>query len=50
MHLLEASDAFTNFIQTFHYTRLITPKRVTSFCGVHLRVIAPRQHSYYAIA
>jgi len=31
--------------QTFYYTRRITLKRVTS-CGAHLRVIAPRQHSY----
>ena len=27
-----------------HYTRRITPKRVTS-CGAHLRGLAPRQHS-----
>jgi len=31
--------------QTFHYTRRITPKRVTRL-RCHLRVIAPRQHSY----
>ena len=28
----------------FHYTRRITPKRVTS-CGAHLRGLAPGQHS-----
>ena len=27
-----------------HYTRRITPKRVTS-CGAHLRGLAPGQHS-----
>ena len=27
--------------QIFHYTRGITPKRVTSLRGAHLRVIAP---------
>ena len=27
-----------------HYTRRITPKRVTS-CGAHLRDLAPGQHS-----
>ena len=27
-----------------HYTRGITPKRVTS-CGAHLRCLAPGQHS-----
>jgi len=31
--------------QTFHYTRRITPKRVT-VCGAHHRVRTPRQHSY----
>jgi len=31
--------------QTLHYTRHITPKHVTSW-RCHLRVIAPRQHSY----
>ena len=28
----------------FHYTRRITPKRVTS-CGAHLRGLVPGQHS-----
>ena len=28
----------------FYYTRVITPKRVTSD-GAHLRVLAPEQHS-----
>jgi len=32
----------------FHYTRRITPKRVTSW-RCHLRVLAPKQHSYLRI-
>ena len=35
----------TNLNQMFHYTRCITPKRVTS--KAHLHVIAPRQHSFF---
>ena len=32
--------------QMFHFTRCITPKRVTSL-RVHLRVIAPKQSSFF---
>ena len=32
--------------QIFHYTRSITPKRVTSWWS-HLRVIAPGQHGFF---
>ena len=33
-----------NIKSNLHYTRRITPKRVTS-CGAHLRGLAPGQHS-----
>ena len=35
---------FSNQKSNLHYTRRITPKRVTS-CGAHLRGLAPGQHS-----
>ena len=37
---IQASNQKSNL----HYTRRITPKRVTS-CGAHLRGLAPGQHS-----
>ena len=48
-------NSFTDFLvnssffrvcskSNLHYTRRITPKRVTS-CGAHLRGLAPGQHS-----
>ena len=40
MHLLKLRV----FKSNLHYTRRITPKRVTS-CGAHLRGLAPGQHS-----
>ena len=37
-------DTQKNQKSNLHYTRRITPKRVTS-CGAHLRGLAPGQHS-----
>ena len=40
----QASYELLEVKSNLHYTRRITPKRVTS-CGAHLRGLAPRQHS-----